>query len=42
MSAVLANDIPPELGIDAIDSVRLHGIFRASDEVKAALAGRMK
>lgn len=36
----LQNDISPELALRAIDSIVVRGIFKASDEVKAALADR--
>lgn len=36
----LHNDISPELALRAIQSIQLRGIFKASDEVKAALAER--
>ncbi len=38
----LSKDISPELACEAIESVQVRGIFHASDEVKAALAGKMK
>jgi Arc/MetJ-type ribon-helix-helix transcriptional regulator len=38
----LANDISPELARQVIESIQVRGIFHASDEVKAALADRMK
>jgi Arc/MetJ-type ribon-helix-helix transcriptional regulator len=37
----LARDIPPELAAEVIESVRVHGVFHASEAVKAALADRM-
>lgn len=37
----LAKDITPELAKDVIESVRVHGIFNATDAVKSALADRM-
>jgi Arc/MetJ-type ribon-helix-helix transcriptional regulator len=36
----LSRDITPELAAAAIESVYVKGVFRASDEVKAALADR--
>jgi Arc/MetJ-type ribon-helix-helix transcriptional regulator len=36
------DDISPELASELIESIKLLGIFIASDEVKAALADRMK
>ena len=38
----LASDISPELAREVIESIEVRGIFHASDEVKAALAERMK
>jgi Arc/MetJ-type ribon-helix-helix transcriptional regulator len=38
----LHNDISAELAAEVIESVKLLGIFVASDEVKKALSGRMK
>jgi Arc/MetJ-type ribon-helix-helix transcriptional regulator len=38
----LANDISPELARQVVESIQVRGIFHASDEVKAALADRMK
>jgi Arc/MetJ-type ribon-helix-helix transcriptional regulator len=38
----LANDITPELACEVIESIQVRGIFHASEEVKAALADRMK
>jgi len=38
----LANDISPELAREVIESIQVRGIFQASDQVKAALADRMK
>jgi Arc/MetJ-type ribon-helix-helix transcriptional regulator len=36
----IANDVSPELALATIDSVEVLGAFRASREVKAALASR--
>lgn len=36
----LAGDVTAELAAETIASVRVHGIFRASEAVKAALADR--
>lgn len=33
----LANDISPALAVEAVDSVKVYGIFQASAEVKEAL-----
>ena len=40
----LANDIPASLAVDAIESIKVYGIFHASAEVKEALekAGKIK
>ncbi len=38
----LADDIPPELAQEAIESIRVRGIFNASTAVHVALADRMK
>ena len=38
----LANDISPELACEVIESIQVRGIFQASDQVKAALADRIK
>ena len=39
--AVLADDVTPDLARAVIETVKVHGIFRASAEVKAALRDRM-
>lgn len=39
--ASIAGDVPPELALATIDSVAVLGTFRASTEVKAALADRI-
>ncbi len=39
---VLANDVTPELALATIESIEVHGAFKASDEVKKALAARIK
>lgn len=39
---VLNNDITPELADNAIESVRVHGVFKASAGVKEVLKDRMK
>ncbi len=36
-----ADDVTPELAKDAVESLTVHGMFQASDAVKAALADRM-
>ena len=38
--ASIANDVPPELALETIDSLEVLGAFRASPAVKAALADR--
>jgi Arc/MetJ-type ribon-helix-helix transcriptional regulator len=38
----LNNDIMPELALQTIESLHVRGIFQASDEVRAALADRIK
>lgn len=37
----IARDVPPELARHTIRSLQVHGVLRASDEVKTALADRM-
>ena len=38
----LADDITPDLARATIESVKVHGIFKASNSVKAVLADRMQ
>ena len=38
---VLEDDIPVHLALETIKSATVHGVFRASDEVKAALGDRI-
>lgn len=38
----LSNDISPELARAAIQTIKVLGVFRATSEVKAALADRMQ
>src|SRR5918911_1293624 len=38
----IADDVPAPLAREVIESVKVHGMFRASAEVKAALADRMR
>ena len=38
----LADNISPELAREVIESIQVRGIFQASDQVKAALADRIK
>src|SRR5215216_5162892 len=40
--ATIADDVPPELVLETIDSIDVLGAFRASPDVKAALAGRIR
>ncbi len=39
---ILQPDIPAELAAEVIEEIKVHGMFQASPEVKAALADRMK
>src|SRR5689334_15944790 len=36
-----ADDVTPELAQEAVESLTVHGMFQASDEVKAVLGDRM-
>ena len=38
----LSDDIPPELALGTIHSLEVHGVLRASQAVKDALADRMR
>jgi Arc/MetJ-type ribon-helix-helix transcriptional regulator len=38
----LARDIDPELARETIDSISVRGVFRASDQLKQALADRIR
>jgi Arc/MetJ-type ribon-helix-helix transcriptional regulator len=40
--ASIADDVPPELALETIDSVTVLGAFRASPAVKAALRDRIR
>ncbi len=40
--ATIADDVPPDLARETIDSIDVLGAFRASPDVKAALAGRVR
>src|SRR5215210_1634623 len=40
--ASIADDVPPELALETIDSIVVLGAFRASPAVKAALADRLR
>ena len=37
----IADDVPPELALEAIESISVLGVLQASARVKAALAGRI-
>jgi len=39
---VLEDDIPVHLDLETINSAIVHGVFRASEEVKAALGDRVE
>ena len=41
-SLTISQDVTPELARKAIRSVAVYGSFRASEEIKAALADRIK
>jgi len=38
----ISDDVSPALASEVIEAVQVRGIFQASNEVKAALADRMK
>jgi Arc/MetJ-type ribon-helix-helix transcriptional regulator len=38
----LQDDIPPALAAEVVESIKVRGIFNASDAVKAAIADRIK
>lgn len=38
---ILTDDIPPQLAIDVIESIKVYGSLRAGDRVREALAGRI-
>lgn len=38
----LAEDIPGQLADEVIESIKVHGVFNASPEVKAALAKKLR
>jgi Arc/MetJ-type ribon-helix-helix transcriptional regulator len=38
----LQDDIPPALAAEVVESIKVRGIFSASDAVKAAIADRIK
>lgn len=39
---VIAKDVTPQLALDTIESINIFGVFKASNEVKAALKDRIK
>jgi hypothetical protein len=39
--ATIADDVPPKLALQTIESIEVLGAFRASPGVKAALASRI-
>ena len=39
---ILDPEVTPELALATIESIEVHGVFRASEEVKKALIGRIK
>ncbi len=39
---ILSQDVTPELALATIESVVVHGAFKAPDDVKAALAERLR
>lgn len=38
----IADDVPPSLASDVVESLKIYGIFRAPAEVKAVLADRVR
>lgn len=40
-SLVIADDVPVDLALDTIESIKVHGVIKASDKVKNALAERI-
>ena len=38
---ILADDITPQLALDTIQSITVHGVFKAPDDVKEALKDRI-
>jgi len=38
---VLEDDVPVHLALETINSATVHGVFRASEEVKAALGDQV-
>lgn len=39
---VIADDVPIDLALSTINSITVHGVFRASNELKRALGDRIK
>ena len=39
---ILSADVTPELALETIESVTVHGAFKAPEDVKKALAGRLR
>jgi Arc/MetJ-type ribon-helix-helix transcriptional regulator len=39
---VIREDVPPDLARDTIESLSVHGVFKANKDVKKALADRMR
>jgi len=39
---IIENDVPVDLAVQAIESIQVHGVFKASAEVKKALADRIR
>ena len=40
-SLIIADDVPPELARETIESVKVYGVFKANKAVKEALADRI-
>lgn len=39
---IIEDDVSPDLAVQAFDSIRVHGVFKASPEVKNALKDRVR
>ncbi len=39
---IIENDVPPDLASQAFESIRVHGVLRASEAVKNALRDRIR
>lgn len=39
---ILADDITPELALDTVQSITVHGVFKAPEDIKEALKDRIK